>query len=136
MAGDLYLIIYLLFFSAYYFAEGTIFWRNDRKKLTSVVPMETVPIKVPENCFGACLFNELCKSFNIHNGKCDIFDKDRCMVGVILADDPDSIYFDMIAENQCEPQTYSQVVINHGQLNQTNVSNWKVSYMAFLSVNY
>ena len=105
MPGEFYLILCLLVFAAYSFAQGTLFWRRDRKKLINVVPKETVPIQKMEDCLGVCLFNEVCKSFNFHHGQCNIFDKDRCMSGVKLADEPDSIYFDLIAEHQCELQT-------------------------------
>ena len=108
MARELCLILYLLFFSVCSCDQGKIFLRSDRKKLINAVPIETVPFKTFEECFGICQHNDRCKSFNVYHKECHIFDKDRCMSGVVLADDPDSVYFDLVVGNKCKPNIQLQ----------------------------
>ena len=80
----------------------TLFWRWDRKQLNAT-PAKSVPISMPEECFGLCLFDDRCKSFNTYEGmnRCDIFIEDRCSADVELVDDESATYFDTVSNGQC-----------------------------------
>ena len=98
MFGKLCLICYLLIVSS--FSHAKVFWKKNKKRL-DFSPSKSVSIKTPEACFGVCLFNKWCKSFNVRDDKCDIFDQDRCSPGIILLHDDETTYFDLVADNQC-----------------------------------
>ena len=82
----------------------------DGKKLNAT-PTESAFVKIPEDCLGICLWKGECKSFNVHDGQCDIFDLDRCAPWVDLVDEPESDYFDLVVDdNQC-PLTSKLIIL-------------------------
>ena len=101
MTEVFYSILHIASVSLFTRVHGKLFWRIDGKMLDAI-PIASAPTKTIENCLGQCLYDKRCKSFNVVDGQCNMFDLDRCAPWVNLVDEPKAYYFDLVKENnQC-----------------------------------
>ena len=76
------------------------FFKRSDKRLIGT-PIETFLVDFPEQCIGACMFNDRCKAFNADHDNCQLFEKDRSSQYASLVHSHGTSYFDTVAKGFC-----------------------------------